>query len=215
VLQFKFRVPGLLRTSMARHDMAAVRRGGAWLNFLSPNRHDAGQATEDTMTASTTASRRKLMLASFSASALAMLLRPARALAQAVRPMAEHPFARANYIPGAPPRAKVGSGKVIRGQVVSSADGRPIRDAKVEYYLNTTPNAGGIGEQNPANRGQVVTDADGRFTFESDPPQSVFANAEPHIHTRATAGGHQEFYYRHLTPSEPSEDDVTIVLAGA
>jgi len=61
----------------------------------------------------------------------------------------------------------------------------------------------------------VITDADGRFSFESDPPQSVFANAEPHIHTRATADQHQEFYYRHLTPSQPSEDDVVIVLASA
>lgn len=107
------------------------------------------------------------------------------------------------------------SGKVIRGQVVSSDTGRPVANARVEYYLNTTPDAGGIGEQNPANRGQVMSDADGRFTFESDPPQRVFANAAPHIHTGATASGHQEFYYRHLTPSEPSQDDVTIVLVSA
>ena len=167
------------------------------------------------MTPDKTATRRKLMLASLAASAIAAVLRPARALAQAVRPMVEHPYARANYIPGAPPRAKVGSGKLIRGQVVSAGTGRPVPNAKVEYYLNTTPNAGGIGEQNPANRGQVVTDANGRFTFESDPPQSVFANAEPHIHTRATADQHQEFYYRHLTPSQPSVDDVTIVLVAA
>ena len=88
-------------------------------------------------------------------------------------------------------------------------------NARVEYYLNTTPDAGGIGEQNLANRGQVTTDAAGRFTFESDPPQRVVANAVPHIHTRATADAHQEFYYRHLTPSQPSEDDVTIVLVRA
>jgi len=100
-----------------------------------------------------TTNRRKFILASLCTSALAMLLRPARALAQTVRPMVEHPYARANYIPDAPPRAKVGSGKVIRGQVVSSSSGRPIANARVEYYLNTTPNAGGIGEQNPANRG--------------------------------------------------------------
>ena len=41
------------------------------------------------------------------------------------------------------------------------------------------------------------------------------ANAAPHIHTRATADAHQEFYDRHLTPSQPSEDDVTIVLVSA
>jgi len=167
------------------------------------------------MTNNGSGGRRKLILASLPAAALAIVLRPARALAQAIKPMVEHPFARANYIPDAPRRAKVGSGKVIRGRVVSSGSGRPVANAKVEYYLNTTPDAGGIGEQNPVNRGQVTTDADGRFSFESDPPQRVFANAEPHIHTRASAERHQEFYYRHLTPSQPSDDDVTIVLVSA
>lgn len=158
---------------------------------------------------------RRAFVLSGIAAALAFMLRPARAFAQAVAPMVEHPFARANYLPNPPVRAKVGSGKVIRGQVVSSGSGRPVAHATVEYYLNTTPDAGGIGEQNPVNRGQVTTDAAGRFVFETDPPQRVFANAAPHIHTRATADGHQEFYYRHLTPSNPSTDDVTIVLVGA
>ena len=171
--------------------------------------------TENSKTIELAADRRTLILVSVAAGALAAVLRPARTLAQAIKPMIEHSSARANYIPDAPRRAKVGSGKVIRGQVVSSGTGQPIANAKVEYYLNTTPDAGGIGEQNPANRGQVLTNADGRFTFESDPPQRVFANAAPHIHTRATANGHQEFYYRHLTPSQPSEDDVTIVLVNA
>ena len=167
------------------------------------------------MTPDRTADRRRFLLASLAAGALAAVLRLVRALAQAVEPMVEHPFARANYIPGAPQRAKVGSGKIIRGRVVSAGSGRPVANARIEYYLNTTPDAGGIGEQNPANRGQVTTDAAGRFTFESDPPQRVVANAAPHIHTRATADAHQEFYYRHLTPSQPSEDDVTIVLVSA
>lgn len=158
---------------------------------------------------------RRLILTAAAAGVLAAILRPLRTFAQPVQPMAEHPFARANYIPDAPRRAKVGAGKVIRGRVVSAGSGQPVAGARVEYYLNTTPNAGGIGEQNPVNRGQVTADADGRFLFESDPPQSVFTGAEPHIHTRATADRHQEFYYRHLTPSQPSEDDVVIVLVAA
>ncbi len=167
------------------------------------------------MTTNRNIDRRGFVFAGFAAGALAIILRPARALAQAIRPMVEHPYARANYIPDAPLRASVGSGKVIRGRIVSAGSGRPVANARVEYYLNTTPDAGGIGEQNPVNRGQVMSDADGRFMFESDPPQRVFANAAPHIHTRATADGHQEFYYRHLTPSQPSTDDVTIVLVSA
>ena len=171
--------------------------------------------TENSKTTERAADRRTLILASVAAGAFAVVLRPAKTLAQAIKPMIEHPSARANYIPNAPRRAQVGSGKVIHGQVVSSGSGQPIANARVEYYLNTTPDAGGIGEQNPANRGQVMTDADGRFTFESNPPQSVGGNAAPHIHTRATADGHTEFYYRHLTPSQPSEDNITIVLVSA
>ena len=85
----------------------------------------------------------------------------------------------------------------------------------MEYYLNTRVDAGGIGEQDQANRGFVVADAEGRFAFESYPPQRVFAGAEPHVHTRATGAGHSEFYYRHLTGASPSVDEVTIVLVGA
>lgn len=136
-------------------------------------------------------------------------------VASGVAPMVEHPYARANYIPGAPMRARVGSGKVIRGRVVAAGSGTPVAGATVEYYLNTTRDAGGIGEQNPVNRGQVVADAEGRFAFECDPPQTVGYGAAPHVHTRATADGRTPFFYRHLTPSDPSVDDVTIVLVGA
>ena len=159
--------------------------------------------------------RRDFLFGAVAATALTTLLRPVRALAQAIAPLTEHRYARANYIPDAPERAVVGSGKVIRGTVVSSETGEAIPNAKVEYYLNTTPNGGDRGEQDPTNRGFVMADAEGRFTFESDPPQRVWSSAEPHVHTRATADGHEEFYYRHVTPSEPSEDDIRIVLVGA
>ena len=159
--------------------------------------------------------RREFLFGAIATTALAALLRPVQALAQAIAPMTEHRYARANYIPNAPERAVVGSGKVIRGTVVSSGTGEPISNAKVEYYLNTTPNGGDAGEQNPENRGFVMTNAEGRFQFESDPPERVWASAEPHVHTRATANDHEEFFYRHVTPSEPSEDDVRIVLVSA
>ena len=166
------------------------------------------------MTHETNATRRQLILLG-AAAAMTQFLRPARALAQAIAPLIEHRYARANYIPGAPERAVVGSGKVIRGTVVSSETGAAIPNARVEYYLNTTPQGGDRGEQDPANRGTVMADDAGRFTFESYPPQRVWASAEPHIHTRATAGDHEPFFYRHVTSTEPSEDDIRIVLVAA
>lgn len=163
------------------------------------------------MTQLTPSTRRGLLLGA-AAAGFATLLGPIKALAQAIAPMVEHRYARANYVPGAPERAVVGSGKIVRGIVVSTETGAPIPGASVEYYLNTTPNGGDRGEQNPDNRGLVVTDSEGHFMFESDPPQRVWSNAEPHIHTRASHEGFEPFFYRHVTPSTPSEDDVQIVL---
>ena len=105
-------------------------------------------------------------------------------VAQAVAPMVEHSATHASYVPDAPTRAQVGSGKLIRSQVVSAPTVQPVANARVEYDRNTTPDAGGIGDQNPANLGQMVAD------------------------------GHAPFFYRHLTPSAQSQDDVTIVRMG-
>ncbi len=109
-----------------------------------------------------------LTVSATAALGLASGARPAHA--NALTMPAEHRFARANYIPGAPLRDTVGEGKIIRGQVLSLETGEPVPGSEIEYWLNTTPDAGGIGEQNPANRGKVVADENGRFRFETNPP---------------------------------------------
>lgn len=161
--------------------------------------------------------RRTFVASAAAAAALSGLtLGGARARADAILiPKAEHRYARANYSPGAPIRDRVGAGKIIRGQVLSIEGGAPIAGARVEYWLNTTPLGGDAGERNPANRGAVITDAQGRFRFETDPPARVYSFAEPHIHTRAEAAGHDAFYYRHPTPQSPSEDEIAILLLAA
>lgn len=130
-------------------------------------------------------------------------------------PMQEHRLARQNYRPGAPQRAVVGRGKVVAGTIRSTRGGAPIANAKVEFWLNTTDLGGDQGELNPANQGFVMTDSQGRFRFETDPPARVWASAAPHFHTRVTAEGHGEFYYRHVTDQSLPAEDVSVVLQAA
>ena len=127
----------------------------------------------------------------------------------------EHHFARSNWIPNPPFRGKTGDGKVITGRVIALESGAPVPGAQVEYWLNTTRDAGGIGEQNPDNRGYVIADADGRFTFETLPPQRVSPSAALHTHTRVSAAGRDLFFYRHVTTDTPSTDDITVILQPA
>ena len=159
--------------------------------------------------------RRNLFRIVISGAALAAIPAAAnRAWAQVARllPMQEHRYARANYIPDAPLRSVVGDGKVLNGTVVSTADGSPVAGARVEFWLNTTPNGGDRGEQNPVNRGTTFTDENGRFRIQSDPPAPVYANTVPHIHTRVTADGHSEFYYRHVTDNAVVDEDAEVIL---
>ena len=159
--------------------------------------------------------RRNLFRFALGGAALAAIPAAAgRAWAQVTRllPMQEHRYARSNYIPDAPLRSVVGEGKVLNGTVVSTADGTPIANARVEFWLNTTPNGGNRGEQNPANRGTTFTDAAGRFRIQSNPPAEVLPGAAPHIHTRITAGGYTEFYYRHVTDNAVVEEDAQVIL---
>ncbi|MEM9872600.1 MAG: hypothetical protein AAF822_15265 [Pseudomonadota bacterium] len=127
----------------------------------------------------------------------------------------EHRFARSNWIPNPPLRAKTGDGKIITGRVIAFETGEAVPNAEVEFWLNTTLNAGGIGEQNPDNRGYVVADAEGRFAFETLPPQRVSPSAPPHTHTRVTGSGREPFFYRHVTTDQPSTDEITVILRNA
>jgi protocatechuate 3,4-dioxygenase beta subunit len=162
--------------------------------------------------------RRTLLTVAAAAAAAAsavLIDLPASAQSTGLAPMQEHPLARQNYVPGAPLRASVGRGKVITGVVRSTIDGAALPGATVEFWLNTTDNGGDEGERNPANRGRVSTDAEGRFRFETDPPARVWSNAAPHVHTRVTAAGYEPFFYRHITDASVPIENVSIVLVPA
>lgn len=98
------------------------------------------------------------------------------------------------YEPGAPVRAKVGTGHVLRGVVRSSRTCRPIARARIEFWL-----AGPSGRYDDAHRATVFARRDGSYRFESNFPPS-YSGRPPHIHVRVTARGYRalvtQFYPR-------------------
>jgi protocatechuate 3,4-dioxygenase beta subunit len=81
-----------------------------------------------------------------------------------------------SYRAGAPVRAVVGQGHVLTGTVRSRRDCAPIAGARVELW----PEIAGHGHPD-SQRATVLTNADGGYRFQSDPPN--------HIHMLVSASG--------------------------
>ncbi|HYM67978.1 MAG TPA: intradiol ring-cleavage dioxygenase, partial [bacterium] len=86
------------------------------------------------------------------------------------------------YRPNAPVRSSVGSGFVLTGIVRSGIDCAPIPRARVEFWLR-----GPNGQYDDAHRGTVITDANGRYRFQSNFPGGT--DFQPHIHLRIEVPG--------------------------
>ena len=112
------------------------------------------------------------------------------------------PFGR-----GTPPlRAKIGSGHVLTGVVLSALDCRPIAGARVELWQMSRN-----GRYTRATSGSVITDRAGRFRFEGPYPPS-YAGREPHIHIRVFAAGHRPLLTRYVPAKGERSGRVRLVL---
>jgi len=105
-----------------------------------------------------------------------------------------------SYRPDAPVRSKVGSGHVLTGVVVSSRDGSPIANAKLELW----PEYAGQGHVDSA-RATVFTDDSGAYRFECDQPE--------HIHMRISAPGYVTIAQNSYHPEGKPTGTFDIVLA--
>ncbi|MFN0155555.1 MAG: intradiol ring-cleavage dioxygenase [Gaiella sp.] len=115
------------------------------------------------------------------------------------------PFTR-----GTPPlRAKIGTGHVLRGLIVSTLDCKPIRGARVELWQSNKK-----GKYVRAGSGTVFTNAAGRFRFEGPFPPS-YEGRPPHIHLRVTAPGHDILLTRAAPPPGARITSLTLVLDAA
>src|SRR5918992_1528976 len=95
------------------------------------------------------------------------------------------------YEPGAPVRTSVGSGYVLSGAVLGAEDCKPIRNARIEFWL-----ANPSGEYDDAHRATVFTGERGGYRFESNVPVS-YRGRPPHVHVRVTSPGYRELVTQH------------------
>jgi protocatechuate 3,4-dioxygenase beta subunit len=104
-----------------------------------------------------------------------------------------------SYRPGAPVRAVVGHGHVLTGTVRSGRDCAPVAGARVELW----PEIAGQGHPD-SQRATVVTDAEGRYRFESDPPE--------HIHMLVSASGFEPLASNRYHPEGRTAGRFDVVL---
>jgi len=95
------------------------------------------------------------------------------------------------YEPGAPVRTSVGSGYVLSGAVLAAEECKPIRDARIEFWL-----ANPRGDYDDAHRATVFGDHRGEYRLESNVPVS-YGGRPPHIHVRVRAPGYEELATQH------------------
>lgn len=104
------------------------------------------------------------------------------------------------YVPNAPERSKTGQGLTVSGRVRSAAGCAPIGGAKIEWWSANTS-----GEYDEAHRATQVTDADGRYRYETDTP-GRYPGRPPHLHLRVSAPGHRTL----VTQLYPKPGDTAI-----
>src|SRR5215470_4812746 len=97
------------------------------------------------------------------------------------RPDALGPFYTAN----APERAKTGEGLVITGRVLSGDQCAPLPGAKLEWWA-----ANRQGDYDDAHRATQISDAQGRYRYETDFP-GKYPGRPLHVHVRVTGAGYR------------------------
>jgi protocatechuate 3,4-dioxygenase beta subunit len=107
---------------------------------------------------------------------------------------------------GAPPlRAKIGSGHVLTG-IVLSPTCKPVAGARISFWQ-----ANRKGNYTAASRGAVVTDRSGRFRFEGPPPAS-YDGRQPHIHIKVEAQEFEPLFTRY-EPRGRTRGSIQLVLS--
>jgi Dioxygenase len=128
--------------------------------------------------------------------------RPSAAACPPTPPDAFGPFGR-----GTPPlRAKIGTGHVLTGVILSSGTCRPIPGAPVELWQSNRR-----GQYTRAGSATVIADRSGRFRFEGPFPAS-YEGREPHIHLRVIAKGHLPLLARFVPARGERRGSIRLVL---
>jgi protocatechuate 3,4-dioxygenase beta subunit len=106
---------------------------------------------------------------------------------------------------GEPPlRAKIGTGHVLSG-VVLSPSCAPVAGARVSFWQ-----ANAKGVYTNATRGAVMTDRSGRFRFEGPRPGDYGRGA--HIHIKVEAAAFEPLFTEYFPPRGSARGSVRLVL---
>ena len=110
------------------------------------------------------------------------------------------------YEPGAPVRTSVGSGYVLSGAVLATAECKPIPNAHIEFWL-----ANPRGDYDDAHRATVFAGQRAEYRFESNVPIS-YGGRPPHIHVRVRAPGYEELVAQHYPERGQRKANFDLVL---
>ena len=110
------------------------------------------------------------------------------------------------YVPNTPVRSHVGTGFVLSGVVRSGIDCAVIKGARVEFWLRNPD-----GQYDGAHRGTVVTDANGRYRFESNFPGGG-GGFQPHIHLRVAVPGFRTLVTLYLPDAGAAAGTLDLIL---
>jgi hypothetical protein len=110
------------------------------------------------------------------------------------------------YVPNTPVRSHVGTGFTLSGIVRSGIDCSVIKGARVEFWLRRPD-----GQYDDAHRGTVITDANGRFRFESNFPGGG-GGFQPHIHLRVAVPGFRTLVTVYLPDAGATTGVLELVL---
>jgi protocatechuate 3,4-dioxygenase beta subunit len=89
------------------------------------------------------------------------------------------------YVAGAPERSKTGDGVTVQGAVRSTRECKALPGAKLEWW-----SANPRGDYDEGHRATQVTDAQGRFRYETDIP-GKYPGRPVHLHVKVSAAGHK------------------------
>jgi catechol 1,2-dioxygenase len=109
------------------------------------------------------------------------------------------------YEPNAPVRAKVGTGYVLTGRVLTRSC-RAIARARIEFWL-----ANPEGVYDDAHRATVFAGRRGGYRFESNRPPS-YGSRPPHIHIRVSARGFRTLVTQHYPRGSRTSAVFNLVL---
>jgi protocatechuate 3,4-dioxygenase beta subunit len=110
------------------------------------------------------------------------------------------------YRPNAPVRSTIGTGYVMEGTVRSSADCKPIANARIEVW-QTGPD----GTYDDATRATLFTDRQGRYRLQTSYPPA-YVGRPSHIHILVDAAGFEGLITQHYPKKGAKRATFDLVL---